>query len=481
MSMDLHQRLALEQTRRSFLGRSATGIGSAALASLLSPGLLGSARAASGTSGSQGVVNPLHFAPRAKRVIVLCQAGGPSHLETLDYKPELAALDGQPMPESYTAGQPIAQLQGKKLNCFAPQTEFQQWGESGQWISSLFPHMGKVADELCIINSMKTEQINHDPAHTFMNTGTSISGRPSMGSWVQYGLGSESDDLPGFVVLTSLGKGGQGQPIAARQWHSGFLPSKFQGVEFRSTGDPVLYVGSPPGISRNRQEETMRAVNALNRLHRETIEDPEIATRIAQYELAFKMQASVPGLMDVSSEPQHVLDMYGTQGGDGSFAANCLLARRLAERGVRFIQLYHRGWDHHGGLKRGMEICASEVDQASAALIQDLKARDMLKDTLVVWGGEFGRTPMAQGNGRDHHIKGFSLWMAGGGVRGGVTHGKTDELGYHAVEDVVHVHDFHATMLHLLGIDHEQLTYRYQGRDFRLTDVHGEVVKKILA
>ncbi|UUO08912.1 DUF1501 domain-containing protein [Blastopirellula sp. J2-11] len=463
---------SLRQTRRTFLGHGIAGLGSAALASLMTTD---SVRA-----DQQPGAFP-NFAPKAKRVIVLCQAGGPSHLETFDEKPVLKRLDNQPMPESFTQGQPIAQLQGQQLKCYAPRFDFNRYGESGQTIASLFPKMGEIADDLCIINSMVTEQINHDPAHTFMNTGTSISGRPSMGSWVQYGLGSEADDLPGFVVLTSIGKGGQAQPIAARQWHSGFLPSRHQGVEFRSAGDPVLYVNSPPGVTAARQQDVFDAVNQMNALRQPTLDDPEIATRIAQYELAFKMQTSVPSLMDVSGEPQHVLDMYGTQGGDGTFAANCLLARRLAERGVRFIQLYHRGWDHHGGLERGMQICASEVDQASAALVTDLKNRGMLDDTLVVWGGEFGRTPMAQGSGRDHHIKGFSIWMAGGGIQGGLKYGKTDDLGYNAAENIVHVHDFHATMLHLLGINHEKLTYRHQGRDFRLTDVHGHVVHDILA
>jgi Protein of unknown function (DUF1501) len=328
---------------------------------------------------------------------------------------------------------------------------------------------------------MRTEAINHDPAHTFMNTGTTISGRPSMGSWLLYGLGSDSEDLPGFVVLTSLGKFGQGQPIAARQWHSGFLPSRFQGVEFRSKGDAVLYVGRPQGVDAGRQRDVVDAVQALNQLHDRATDDPEIGTRIAQYEMAFRMQTSVPGLMDLSAEPKRILDMYGTRGADGSFAANCLLARRLAERGVRFIQLYHRGWDHHDGVKMRMQNTAREVDRPAAALLRDLKQRGLLDDTLVIWGGEFGRTPMAQGNGRDHHIKGFSLWMAGGGIKGSVTYGKTDELGYNAVEDVVHVHDLQATLLHLLGIDHKKLTFKFQGRDFRLTDVHGKVVQKILA
>ncbi len=422
----------------------------------------------------------VHRAARAKRVIFLCMAGGPSHLETLDYKPKLAEMHGQPMPESFTKGQPIAQLQNQKLTCFAPQHPFERFGKSGQLMSSAFPHIGSIADDICIVRSMKTEQINHDPAHTFMNTGTSISGRPSMGSWVLYGLGSEGRDLPGFVVLTSSG-GGQDQPIAARQWHSGFLPSRFQGVQFQSKGDPVLYVGRPDGVSENDQRQLLDAVSQLNQIHDARVDDPEIGTRISQYEMAFRMQASVPGLMDISDEPQRVLDMYGTKGGDGSFAANCLLARRLAERGVRFIQLYHRGWDHHGGIKRGIETTAKLVDQASAALIRDLKDRGMLEDTLVVWSGEFGRTPMAQGSGRDHHIKGFSMWMAGGGIQGGMSYGNTDELGYHAVENVVHVHDFHATMLYLLGIEHKKMTFPFQGRDFRLTDVHGNVVKPILA
>jgi hypothetical protein len=407
-------------------------------------------------------------------------AGGPSHLETLDYKPKLAEMHGQPMPESLTKGQPIAQLQGKQLKCFAPQHPFQKFGDSGQEICTLFPHVGSMADELCIVRSLRTEQINHDPAHTFMNTGTAISGRPSMGSWLNYGLGSESESLPGFVVMTSVGKFGQSQPIAARQWHSGFLPSRYQGVEFRSHGDPVLYVKSPAGVDREMQQDVVAAVNRLNRAHDALVDDPEIRTRIAQNELAFKMQASVPDLIDISNEPQHVLDLYGTKGGDGTFAANCLLARRLAERGVRFIQLYHRGWDHHGGVKKNIAGTAREVDQASAALLKDLKQRGMLADTLVIWGGEFGRTPMAQGDGRDHHIKGFSIWMAGGGVQGGISHGATDEFGYNAVEDIVHVNDFHATVLHLLGIDHKQLTFRYRGRDFRLTDVAGHVVHQIL-
>jgi len=466
-------------SRRAFLGRATTGLGSLALASLL-----GSrhARGANATIDHwPGVVRPPHLPQRAKRVIYLYMAGGPSHLETLDYKPKLAEMQGQPMPESFTAGQPIAQLQGQKLTCLAPQHAFARYGASGQQMATVFPELGKVADELCIVRSLHTEAINHDPAHTFMNTGTTISGRPAMGSWLTYGLGSDCDNLPGFVVLTSLGKFGQAQPIASRQWHSGFLPSRFQGVEFRGKGDPVLYVGRPAGVSAERQRDIVDSVQSLNRLRQETVDDPEIATRISQYEMAFRMQSSVPDLMDVSQEPAHILDLYGTKGGDGSFAANCLLARRLAERGVRFIQLYHRDWDHHGDVKGNIAGTAKEVDRGASALIQDLKQRGLLDDTLVVFGGEFGRTPMAQGNGRDHHIKGFSMWLAGGGIRGGMSYGNTDELGYAAVENPVHVHDLHATMLHLLGVDHTRLTYRFQGRDFRLTDVAGQVVRPILA
>ena len=474
------EKIKLSQTRRTFLGRTVRGIGSVALASLLNPSSL-TAKVKLGQQKWKGILQPTHFAPRAKRVIHLCMAGGPSHLETLDYKPKLAEMDGKPMPESFTTGQPIAQLQGNsELKCLGPTHPFQKYGKSGQEISTAFPKIGQIADEICIIRSMQTEQINHDPAHTFMNTGTAISGRPSMGSWLLYGLGSESDNLPGYVVLTSSG-GGQDQPIAARQWHSGFLPGQFQGVQFHSSGDPIHYVGRPNGVSINQQQDVVNTVNNLNGILNETVDDPEISTRISQYEMAFRMQTSVPDLMDVSDEPQHIRDLYGAQPGDGSFASNCLLARRLAERGVRFIQLYHRGWDHHGGIKNAIGVTAGLVDQASAALVTDLKQRGMLDDTLIIWGGEFGRTPMAQGSGRDHHIRGFSLWMAGGGIKGGVSHGNTDELGYYAVEDIVHVHDFHATILHLLGIDHQKLTYRFQGRDFRLTDVHGHPVNNIIA
>jgi hypothetical protein len=465
--------------RRTFLARIGRGSGAMALASLLNPSvLLGSEPT---DSHYPGLITPLHVRAKAKRVIWLGMAGGPSHLETFDYKPTLGEMAGKPMPESFTKGQPIAQLQGQQLKCYPPQWGFKRFGKNGAQICELFPQIGSIVDDICIIRSMTTDAINHDPAHTFMNTGTTISGRPSMGSWVTYGLGSDADNLPGFVVLTSDGRGGQNQPIAARQWSAGFLPSRFQGVQFRSKGDTVLYLGSPQGVSRDQQQDVVQAVQQLNGLQSNLVDDPETATRISQYEMAFRMQASVPELMDLSGEPKDILDMYGTHGSDGSYAANCLLARRLAERGVRFIQLYHRDWDHHGNLKKDIQLKAQEVDNPTAALITDLKQRGMLDDTLVVWGGEFGRTPMAQGTGRDHHIKGFSIFVAGGGIQGGTQLGATDDLGYNAVEDVTSVHDLHATMLHLLGVDHKKLTYKFQGRNFRLTDVSGNVVQKILA
>jgi len=464
--------------RRTFLGRTSLGLGALGLGSLVRPAQLKAA--------TPGLLGASHHLPRAKRVIFMCMAGGPSHIETFDPKPKLAELHGEPMPESFTAGQPIAQLQGQALKCQAPLFKFQRFGQSGQQISEVLPRIGGVADDICIVRSMHTDQINHDPAHTVMNTGTSISGRPSMGSWITYGLGSDAANLPGFVVLTSISKDGRNpQPIATRQWHSGFLPSRFQGVAFQSHGDAVHYLSSPPGVAQASQERVISTINRLDSLRNELLANPEVETRIAQYELAFRMQTSVPELMDVADEPQHVLDLYGAKGADGSFAYNCLLARRLAERGTRFIQLYHRDWDHHNDLTKFMKICARDCDQATAALITDLKQRGMLDDTLIVWGGEFGRTPMAQSNkggvGRDHHMRAFSMFLAGGGIRGGMTYGNTDELGYHAVENPVHVNDLHATMLHLLGIDHTRLTYRYQGRDFRLTDVAGQVVQPILA
>src|SRR4051794_6219874 len=474
----LQQFRAQQMTRRTFLGRTAHGVGMLALGSLINPS--GSKAAIVPASG---VVNPLHFAPKAKRVIYLSMAGGPSHLETFDPKPQLSAMNGQPMPESFTKGQQLAQLQGQALKCFAPQHGFQRFGRSGIEICELFPQIGSVIDDICIIRSMHTDAINHDPAHMFMNTGAQIAGRPSMGSWITYGLGSESENLPGFVVLTSLGKGGQNQPIAARQWSSGFLPSRFQGVHMRSKGDPVLYLTTPAGVSAPQQREVVDAVNTLNRGYNSLVDDPEIATRIAQYEMAYLMQSSVPELMDISQEPAATLELYGCQPGDGSFASNCLLARRLAERGVRFIQLYHKDWDHHGGVKEGIAQKALEIDRACMALITDLKQRGMLEETLVVWAGEFGRTPMSQGGGgRDHHNKAMSVWLAGGGIRGGVVHGATDDLGYAAVENVCTVHDLHATMLHQLGINHEAFSFKFQGLDARLTGVEGaKVIKEIIS
>jgi hypothetical protein len=468
----------LQIARRTFLGRGAAGLGLVALNTLLNPKLTAAARQES----AKGVVSPLHFPQKAKRVIFLYQAGGPSHLETFDNKPVLRSMHGKGMPESFTKGQQIAQLQGKPLVCFGPQFDFQKFGKSGQEICHLFPEIGKVADDICIVRSMWTEQINHDPAHTLMNTGSIITGRPSMGSWLLYGLGADTEDLPGFVVLMSAGRGGQMQPIAARQWSAGILPSRFQGVKLNSIGDPVLYIQNPDGLSPRLQRESIGAINKLNQIQHDSLHDPEILTRISQYEMAFKMQSSVPGLVDMRNEPQQVLDMYGAKPGDGSFASNCLLARRLAERGVRFIQLYHRDWDHHGAVKKNVELKAEEVDRPTAALITDLKQRGMLDDTLIVWGGEFGRTPMSQGgDGRDHHIKGFTYLIAGGGIKGGITYGSTDELGYAAVEHPVSVHDFHATMLYLLGIDHKRLTVKFQGLDARLTGISGDVVKDILA
>src|SRR6185503_10847110 len=393
-------------TRRSFLGRAGTGLGALALAVLADP-----KRLFAQSDRWRGILPAPHFPPKAKRVIHLYQAGGPSHLELFDHKPKLTAMHGEPMPESFTKGQPIAQLQGKLLKCFGPQHPFQRYGRSGQEISTLLPQIGSIADDICIVRSMQTEQINHDPAHTFMNTGTQISGRPSAGSWIWYGIGAEAEDLPGFVVLTSHGRGGQMQPIAARQWHSGFLPSRFQGVHFRSQGDAVLYLRDPEGVTRQEQRDVIDAVRDLTRAQPGWVEDPEVQARLAQYELAFKMQTSVPALTDIASEPKAVLESYGVQAMDGSYAANCLLARRLVERGVRFVQLYHRDWDHHSRIKDDIVMKCREVDQASAALVQDLKQRGMLDDTLVIWGGEFGRTPMAQGDmangnyGRDHHMK----------------------------------------------------------------------------
>jgi hypothetical protein len=411
-------------------------------------------------------------------------AGGPSQFESFDWKPDLKRLHGQPFPESFTKGQQLAQLQNTVLKARGAFTDFKKYGQSGQEISSLFPHTAGIADDLCIIRSMVTEQINHDPAQAFMNSGSILKGRPSMGSWLLYGLGSESQNLPGFIVLMSQAKGYNGaQPVSARQWSAGFLPSKYQGILFQSRGDAVHYVGNPDGVCQSTQRLVVDEINRLNLIAANDHLDPEASTRIAQYELAFRMQSSVPELTDFRDEPQHVLDLYGVkEPGDGSFAGNCLLARRLAERGVRFIQLYHRAWDHHGNIEESMPKAALDTDKACAALVKDLKERGMLDDTLVIWGGEFGRTPMGQGSGRDHHINSFSMWLAGGGIKPGITWGATDELGYRSVLDVVSMHDLHATMLHLAGIDHSRFSVKFQGLDARLTGVDPcKPIKGILA
>jgi hypothetical protein len=467
--------------RRAFLGRAAQGIGTVAVASLLDPLLLRAEppRVASAC--------PTPTLPqRAKRVIWMTMAGGPSQFETFDPKPALSRMDGRAMPESFTRGQQLAQLQGEQLVCLGPMFPFRKFGKSGTEVSTLFPHIGSVIDEICLIRSMTTEAINHDPAHMFMNTGSQIAGRPSMGAWVTYGLGSEADDLPGFVVLTSTGQGRSPQPIAARQWSSGFLPSRYQGVPMRSQGEAVHYIESPEGISREQQGADVAAINTLNARYDALVHDPEIATRIAQYEMAFRMQTGVPELMDLRNEGSKTLELFGCQPGDGSFASNCLLARRLAERGVRFIQLYHRDWDHHSLLREELPLRASEVDRACAVLLTDLKRRGMLSETLIVWAGEFGRTPMSQSNkgpvGRDHHNKAMSVWLTGAGILGGVVHGTTDELGYAAVDGVCTVHDLHATMLHQLGINHEAFSVKFQGLDAKLTGVErATVIPGILA
>ena len=469
------ERFQQDFSRRTFLKQSFAGLGGMALSQLLGAE---SRTASIPFLQSQG---GLHFPARAKRVVHLCMAGGPSHLESLDPKPQLDALAGKPFPTSFTAGQQLAQLQGRELIARGSFTKFRKWGQSGTEISELFPHIGSIADDICLIRSMVTEQINHDPAHAFMNSGSILKGRPSMGSWLLYGLGADTQDLPGYVVMMSSGGGGD-QPVSARQWSAGFLPSKFQGVQFQSKGSAVHYVGSPEGVCQSTQRQVIDEIQRLNGKLREERMDPEIETRIAQYEMAFRMQTSVPELSDMKGEPQHVLDMYGVkQPGDGSFASNCLLARRMLERGVRFVQLYHRGWDHHGNIEKDMPVAAKLTDQASAALVKDLKQRGLLEDTLVIWGGEFGRTPMGQGTGRDHHIKGFSLWMAGAGIKPGMVHGATDELGYAAVQDIVHVRDLHATLLHQFGIDHTRFSTKFQGLDYKLTGVEpAKAVKAIM-
>ncbi|MDE0103182.1 MAG: DUF1501 domain-containing protein [Bryobacterales bacterium] len=473
------------QTRRHFFGRSAKGVGSIALAHLLRQDLPGTQAKKAGSVGLSGLP---HFAPKAKRVIWLFQSGGPSQIETFDPKPGLAKLRGQDLPESVRKGQRLTTMTAHQTSFPLVESafEFGQHGASGAWISELLPRTAAIADDLCIVRSMHTDAINHDPAVTFLQTGAQIAGRPSFGAWLSYGLGSESSDLPAFVVMITQGTGGQ--PLYDRLWGSGFLPTQYQGVKFRSVGDPVLYLSDPAGVTRERRREFLDALGDLNRKHYEDYGDPEIATRIAQYEMAFRMQRSVPELTDLSGEPQSVFDLYGEDSNKpGTYAYNCLLARRLAERGVRFIQLYHRGWDQHGQLARDIQRQARATDQASAALVADLKQRGLLDDTLVVWGGEFGRTVYCQGTlteteyGRDHHPRCFSIWLAGGGIRPGQTFGATDEFSYNITESPVDIHDLHATMLHLLGVDHTKLTFRFQGRRFRLTDVHGNVVRQLLA
>jgi hypothetical protein len=439
------------------------------------------------SSAIQGKVG--HYLARAKRVIYLHMAGSPSQLELFDYKPILEQLHDQPCPQSLLEGKKFAFISGVP-KMLGPQAVFKQHGQSGAWVSDHLPHFSKVVDDVCFLKAMHTDEFNHAPAQLFLHTGSPRLGRPSIGSWVTYGLGSESENLPGFVVLVS---GGLTPSAGKSVWGSGFLPSIFQGVQCRSKGDPVLYIGNPDGMDRSLRGETIDAINKINRKEYNEVGDPEILTRIAQYEMAYKMQVSVPEVMDISKEPEYIHKMYGTEPGQSSFANNCLLARRMAEQGVRFIQLFHWGWDSHGAgkaeaLNHGFLDRCKEVDRPMSALIEDLKQRGLLEDTLVVWGGEFGRTPMMENRGgianpfvgRDHHTDAFTMWIAGGGIKGGISHGETDEIGYYGAKDQVHVHDLQATMLHTLGIDHEKLTYPFQGRDFRLTDVSGSVVKEIL-
>ncbi len=473
-------------TRRHFLNRFGLGLGGIALSHLLNPAR-GLAEALANPHHGGVIAHP-HFPAKAKRVIYLFMAGGPSQLETFDYKPMLNQRNGEDLPTSVRMGQRLTGMSGNQaiLPLAGSLFKFKQHGKAGLWVSELLPHTTKIVDELCVVRSMFTEAINHDPAITFMQTGSEISGRPSIGAWLNYGLGSDNENLPAFVVLITPGK--VDQPLYSRLWGSGFLPSEYQGVQFRSGKEPVLYLGNPAGISTAGRRLMLDRLRELHEFQRAESADPEIDTRISQYEMAFRLQASVPEVTDVSKEPQSIFELYGPDAKKpGTFAANCLLARRLAERGVKFIQLYHQGWDQHGNLPKGIKTQCRETDQASAALITDLKQRGLLEDTLVIWGGEFGRTNYSQGKltsddyGRDHHPRCFTTWMAGGGVKPGFVYGETDELGYNVVKDPVHVHDFHATLLRLLGIDHEQLTFKHQGRRFRLTDVSGNVAEALLA
>jgi hypothetical protein len=475
--------------RRYFLNQCRVGLGAMALGSLLAKdGVLKPAAAAESTPRSRAsdplAPQPTHFAPKAKNIIFLFMAGGPSQLELFDPKPKLQEISGQQIPESFVKSKRFAFLK-PDAKLLGSVRKFAQHGASGQTISECLPHLQTIADDICTLRAMKTDVFNHGPAKFFMNTGSPLFGRPALGAWVTWGIGSEAESLPGFVVLQSGPRGPRG---GAPNWGSGFLPTAYQGVPFRSVGQPILNLDNPAGIQRDGQQRFVNAVNDLNRLRLAETGDGEIATRIAAYEMAFRMQASAPELMDLSGESQETMKLYGVEPGKPSFAMNCLLARRLVERGVRMVQLYHTDWDHHGNkgteLGESLDKICLETDQGAAALVKDLKQRGLLKDTIVVWGGEFGRTPQGEPReliGRDHHVESFTMWLAGGGIKAGLSLGKTDEIGYYGVEDQVHVHDLHATLLHLLGLDHLKLTYRFQGRDFRLTDVSGKVVEKMLA
>jgi hypothetical protein len=481
-SLPLESRLL--ENRRQFFGRASTGIGVAALSALLNENA-GSAADPKTIGGLDGLP---HFPAKAKRVIYLLQSGAPSQVDLFDYKPSLEKLHMTNLPDSVRSGQRLTGMTSGQQNFPVVKSpwKFRQHGKSGTWLSDLLPHMANVVDDICVIKSMHTEAINHDPGITFFQSGHQQPGRPSIGAWLSYGLGSETENLPSFVVLLSTNTFHQAQPLYDRLWGSGFLPSEFQGVKFRSQGDPVLYLNDPTAGSARERRAMLDRLAKLNRLREKQVGDPEIVSRIAQYEMAYRMQTSVPELADTSDEPESTFNLYGEDARrPGSHAANCLLARRLAERGVRFIQVFHRGWDHHSNVKKHLPTLARETDQGSAALIADLKQRGMLDDTLIIWAGEFGRTIYSQGNpksfGRDHHPRCFSIWMAGGGIKPGISYGGTDDYCYNIAEDPMHVHDFHATLLHCLGIDHERLTYRFQGRDYRLTDVHGRLIKGILA
>ena len=478
------EQMRLLENRRQFFGRASTGIGSLALASLLNPGLF----AGSQQPRPDAPVRSNHFPPRAKRVIYLLQSGAPSQMELFDYKPALSRLHGTELPDSIRQGQRLTGMTSnqKSYPIVNPPFEFRQHGNSGNWVSELLPYTAQVADDLCIVKSMHTEAINHDPAITFFQSGNQQPGRPSIGSWFSYGLGSENEDLPAFVVLLSKNTFYQAQPIYSRLWGSAFLPSHHQGVKFRAQGDPVLYLNDPAKTAPADRRRLLDSLSQLNQLRASEVGDPEIHTRIAAYEMAYRMQTSVPELVDFSDEPEETFSLYGEDAKTpGTHAANCLLARRLAERGVRFIQLFHRGWDHHSNLAKHIPVLARETDQGTAGLIADLKQRGLLDDTLIIWGGEFGRTVYSQGGignyGRDHHPRCFSVFFAGGGFKRGFSYGQTDDFCYNIAENPVHVHDFHATILHAMGLDHERLTYRFQGRDYRLTDVHGNVVQDLLA